>query len=92
MQFRLPGLKIAWVPENSFMTDKKHNQPVSQPDPETLHTTDPEEHMKGPFSSAMQRIKETAEGNDHPHREERNLDEERNTDDERAAEDRDQAK
>lgn len=24
-----------------------------QPDPETLHTTDPQEHMKGPVSSPM---------------------------------------
>ena len=46
------------------MTDKKQDQPLSKPDPETLHTTDPEDHMKGPFSSAMQKIKEGAEGND----------------------------
>ena len=48
------------------MDTKKHNQPLSQPDPETLHTTDPQEHMKGPVSSSMQEIKETAEENDHP--------------------------
>lgn len=46
------------------MPDNKQDQPLSKPDPETLHTTDPEEHMKGPFSSAMQKIKESAEGND----------------------------
>ena len=34
------------------------------PDPETLHTTDPQEHMKGPVSSAMQNIKEEANKND----------------------------
>jgi len=34
------------------------------PDPETLHTTDPQKHMKGPFSSAMQNIKEEANKND----------------------------
>ena len=34
-----------------------------QPDPETLNTTDPQEHMKGPFSSLMQSAKETAEDN-----------------------------
>lgn len=70
------------------MTDKKHDQhdqPVSQPDPETLHTTDPEEHMKGPFSSAMNKIRENAEGNDHPKPQERNTEDER-------AEDRDEAK
>ena len=48
------------------MDIKKHNQPVSKPDPETLHTTDPQEHMEGPLSSSMQEIREKAEENDHP--------------------------
>lgn len=26
-----------------------------KPDPETLHTTDPQEHMKGPLSSLVQK-------------------------------------
>lgn len=34
------------------------------PDPETLHTTDPQEHMKGPVSSTMQGIKDEANKND----------------------------
>ena len=34
-----------------------------KPDPETLHTTDPQEHMKGPFSSMMQGSKEGFEDN-----------------------------
>jgi len=34
------------------------------PDPETLHTTDPQEHMKGPVSSTMQNIKDEANKND----------------------------
>jgi hypothetical protein len=48
------------------MTDdnKKHDQPLSKPDPETLHTTDPQENMEGPVSSMMQNIKETAEESD----------------------------
>ena len=33
------------------------------PDPETLHTTDPQEKMKGPVSSVVQNIKEEAEEN-----------------------------
>lgn len=37
------------------------DQPISKPDPETLHTTDPQEHMKGPISSLMQGIKKEAE-------------------------------
>ncbi|MGB8190673.1 MAG: hypothetical protein WCF67_02085 [Chitinophagaceae bacterium] len=48
------------------MTDKKHDQPLSQPDPETTHTTDPQEHMEGPVSSFMQNLKEGADHNDHP--------------------------
>jgi len=35
-----------------------------QPDPETQHTTDPQEHMKGPVSSFMQKVKHEAEDND----------------------------
>lgn len=29
-----------------------------KPDPETLNTTDPQEHMSGPFSSSMQKAGE----------------------------------
>jgi hypothetical protein len=43
---------------------KKHDQPVTQPDPETLHTTDPQEEMKGPISSLMNNIREEAEESD----------------------------
>jgi hypothetical protein len=41
--------------------DKKHHG--LEPDPETLHTTDPQEHMKGPVSSVMQNIKEEGKKN-----------------------------
>ena len=39
-----------------------------EPDPETLHTTDPQEHMKGPLSSKVQQVKVTVEdmGKDRP--------------------------
>ena len=42
--------------------DKKNNAdaPV-QPDPETLHTTDPQEEMKGPVSTFMNDLKEGVE-------------------------------
>ncbi len=33
-------------------------------DPETLHTTDPQEEMEGPISSIMQTIKEEGEASD----------------------------
>ena len=42
------------------------NDEFIKPDPETLHTTDPEEHMRGPISSLMQDIKEDAEKEDLP--------------------------
>ena len=44
--------------------EKDKSQPVSKPDAETLHTTDPQEHMEGPVSSVMQNIKEEANKND----------------------------
>lgn len=42
--------------------DKKTNSdaPV-QPDPETLHTTDPQDEMKGPVSSFVNSVKEGVE-------------------------------
>jgi hypothetical protein len=50
--------------------EKDKNKPVSKPDPETLHTTDPQENMKGPVSSFMQNIKEEANKNDKVSKEE----------------------
>jgi hypothetical protein len=42
------------------MTDKQHQRPENgegtpKPDTETLHTTDPQEHMDGPVSSGIQK-------------------------------------
>jgi hypothetical protein len=37
---------------------------AGEPDPETTGTTDPQEHMEGPISSILQKIKEGAEDND----------------------------
>lgn len=45
-------------------TDKTEEKGTLSPDPETLHTTDPQEHMKGPVSSLIQDIKEEAEDDD----------------------------
>ena len=48
-------------------TDKKDQQKQDnkdaavQPDPETLHTTDPQEHMEGPVSSFMHIVEEAFE-------------------------------
>jgi hypothetical protein len=46
--------------------DKGKSKSPLKPDPETLHTTDPEEHMEGPVSSTMQKIKDQAEKEDKP--------------------------
>lgn len=51
--------------------DKKDKTPDAlKPDPETLHTTDPQKHMRGPVSSTMQNIKEEANKNDEVSKEE----------------------
>ncbi|AEV97786.1 hypothetical protein A4D02_15925 [Niastella koreensis] len=33
--------------------EEQKDNPVSQPDPETLHKTDPQENMRGPLSSLL---------------------------------------
>jgi hypothetical protein len=38
--------------------DKEKKNPALKADPETLHTTDPQEDMKGPVSSAVQNVKD----------------------------------
>jgi hypothetical protein len=35
-----------------------------KPDPETLGTTDPQEHMKGPISTLVKKMEEGAKKND----------------------------
>ena len=49
------------------------------PDPETLHTPDPQEKMKGPVSSVMQNIKDGAEENDFETKEEADKKKDENT-------------
>ena len=58
--------------------EKDKSQPVSKPDPETLNTTDPQEHMKGPVSSTMQNIKKEANKNDEVSKEEADRKKEKN--------------
>lgn len=59
--------------------NKKDNpQPISKPDPETLNTSDPQDHMKGPVSSTMQNIKEEANKNDDVSKEEADREREKN--------------
>ena len=52
--------------KNKVGTKGNKKEEIIKPDPETLHTTDPEEHMRGPISSLMQDIKEDAEKEDLP--------------------------
>jgi len=40
--------------------DKTNEDAMLKPDPETLNTTDPQEHMKGPLSSLMHKVEEKA--------------------------------
>jgi len=58
------------VSKKNKKDEKDKSKPASKPDPETLHTTDPQEHMKGPVSSVMQNIKEEANKNDKVSKEE----------------------
>lgn len=43
--------------------DQNEDTPV-KPDPETLHTTDPQDNMEGPVSSVVQSVKENMEDAD----------------------------
>ena len=48
--------------DKQIKEDKKQkDQPVSKPDPETLHKTDPQDNMKGPISSIMNNTREKIE-------------------------------
>jgi hypothetical protein len=50
--------------------EEKKDNPVSQPDPETLGKTDPQENMKGPVSSLVKKVEESMEKNDKKDKEE----------------------
>lgn len=48
------------------MDKEKQNKPeneeeIIKPDPETLHTTDPQEHMEGPVSSLVKKAEDIVE-------------------------------
>jgi hypothetical protein len=71
------GLKFVALPETPAMPDNKKKKktdkdPALPPDPETLHTTDPQEKMKGPVSSFMQDIKQETEKNNAESKDEAN--------------------
>jgi hypothetical protein len=56
---------------------EKNDNPTSQPDPETLHKTDPQESMQGPLSSLLNKQRESIEkkGDDYVDGEEEKKDE-----------------
>ena len=49
---------------------QEKNESALKPDPETLHTTDPQEDMEGPVSTFMQNIREEGEKNNEESKEE----------------------
>lgn len=50
--------------KNTRPEKEKDKDEAIKPDPETLGTTDPQEHMEGPISSLVQRARETMEEDD----------------------------
>lgn len=44
--------------------DPENDGTALAPDPETLHKTDPQDNMKGPISSLVNKVAETVEKND----------------------------
>jgi hypothetical protein len=48
--------------KNNKTQDNKNNE-LDKPDPDTLNTTDPQEHMEGPVSSLVQDVKKIGERN-----------------------------
>ena len=59
-------------------TAKEKKDAPLKPDPETLHTTDPQEKMKGPISSLVQNVKEGVEEDDNESKEEADKRKEKN--------------
>jgi len=47
--------------DETITTKKETQTSIIQPDPETLHTTDPQDQMKGPLSSLVNSAKENME-------------------------------
>jgi hypothetical protein len=66
------------------MEKNKQNKPAKgngntkQPDADTQGTADPQEHMKGPVSSFMQRVKDGADHNDNTEKEKQKHDHKKN--------------
>lgn len=71
---------LIFIGETILMEKKDPAKETSiKPDPETKGTTDPQEKMKGPVSSLVQNIKETAEENNEESKEEADKKKDENT-------------
>ncbi|GAB4093548.1 hypothetical protein [Flaviaesturariibacter terrae] len=46
------------------MKEEEKNKSRFSPDPETLHSTDPQKQMKGPFSSAVHKVSDKVRKDD----------------------------
>jgi hypothetical protein len=46
------------IDERKDNQNRSEDKPALKPDPETLHTTDPQENMEGPVSSTMHGLSE----------------------------------
>ncbi len=58
------------TPISNKKKDNKNETKGLEPDPKTLHKTDPQENMEGPISSIVQGVKEEIEENDAESKEE----------------------
>jgi hypothetical protein len=47
--------------KNKLKEKQDNKDAIVKPDPETLHTTDPQDHMQGPISSLVQKTRETVQ-------------------------------
>lgn len=53
------------IEHSESKTQKEENtDSFLKPDPETTHTTDPQEHMEGPISSLMKKTEKSFESED----------------------------
>lgn len=50
--------------QNKKEQDEQNKDAAVKPEPETLHTTDPQDEMEGPVSSIVQGLKDTFDGDD----------------------------
>jgi hypothetical protein len=54
---------MANIQQEKKEQDAQNKNAAVKPDPETLHTTDPQRKMEGPVSSLVQGVKNAVNGN-----------------------------